>query len=341
MKSNVLVTGGLGYIGSHTVVAIMEAGYEVVILDSLANSSVDVLDRIERIVGQRPLFTQLDICDLKGLQTFFESEAGAGIATVIHFAAYKNVGESVDDPAKYYNNNLDSLDNILAEMVEQKIPSLVYSSSCSVYGNPEIVPVTEETPLQRAESPYGDTKKIGEDMIKDSADGDLVMAIALRYFNPIGAHPSNEIGEFPTQFMDNLIPALMSTALGGKEQFSVYGNTYNTPDGTCVRDYIDIVDLARAHVSAVERLGENDTNSRFEVFNLGTGKGVSVLEMIKMVEKVTGQEINYKIEEARQGDVEAVYADPALANDKLGWTAKRSLEDMMGTSWAWSNVIGN
>ncbi|MBL4753502.1 MAG: UDP-glucose 4-epimerase GalE [Flavobacteriales bacterium] len=339
MQSSVLITGGLGYIGSHTVVAMMEAGYEVVVIDSLANSRLEVLERIGRIVGRQPKFKELDLCDQEGVEAFFESADGANISAVIHFAAYKNVGESVANPLKYYNNNIGSLVNTLSSMNAQAIPYFVFSSSCSVYGNAAVIPVTETTPLQPAESPYGNTKKIGEEIIADAVKGTTVQAISLRYFNPIGAHSSNEIGEFPSTHMDNLIPALMSTARGDRSHFSVYGNDYNTADGSCVRDYIDIMDLAAAHVKAVERLLKKKNQDSYEVFNLGTGKGVSVLEMIAAAEQVTGTSITYEVQPRREGDVEAIYADPQLANEQLEWAADRSLENMMATAWAWSGAL--
>ncbi len=341
MKDKILINGGLGYIGSHTVVEMMEADYEVVIIDSLSNSRIEVVDLIGSIVGHKPSFTQLDLCDEQALNSFFQSGSGRDVKAIIHFAAHKNVGESVTNPLKYYNNNLGSLINTLTAMQDFNIPALVYSSSCSVYGNPKVIPVTEETPLQRAESPYGNTKKMGEEIIEDTVRTSQVKAISLRYFNPIGAHPSNAIGEFPSEFADNVMPALMATVRGHKEQFSVYGNGYNTADGTCIRDYIDVVDLAKAHVRAVDRICSGNNESSYEVFNLGTGKGASVMEMIQMVEKVTGKKLKYEIEPARNGDVEAVYANPALANDKLNWKAERTLEDMIKTSWEWSNTLQN
>ena len=320
MKDKILINGGLGYIGSHTVVEMMEADYEVVIIDSLSNSSIEVVDLIGSIVGHKPSFTQLDLCDEQALNSFFQSGSGRDVKAIIHFAAHKNVGESVTNPLKYYNNNLGSLINTLTAMQDFNIPALVYSSSCSVYGNPKVIPVTEETPLQRAESPYGNTKKMGEEIIEDTVRTSQVKAISLRYFNPIGAHPSNAIGEFPSEFADNVMPALMATV-------------------TCIRDYIDVVDLAKAHVRAVDRICSGNNESSYEVFNLGTGKGASVMEMIQMVEKVTGKKLKYEIEPARKGDVEAVYANPALANDKLNWKAERTLEDMIKTSWEWSNTL--
>ena len=339
MKAKILINGGLGYIGSHTVVEMMAADYEVVIIDNLSNSRMEVLDRIESIAGRKPGFAQLDLCNQEGLNSFFQSEDGQEITAIIHFAAHKNVGESVESPLKYYNNNLGSLINTLTAMQDFDVPALVYSSSCSVYGNAETIPVTEKTPLQRAESPYGNTKKMGEEIIEDTVLASEVKAISLRYFNPIGAHPSNIIGEFPSEFADNVMPALMATVRGHKEKFSVYGNGYNTADGTCIRDYIDVVDLAKAHVRAVDRICSGNHQSSYEVFNLGTGTGASVMEMIQMVEKVTGKKLKYEIEPARKGDVEAVYANPALANDKLNWKAERTLEDTIKTSWDWSNTL--
>ena len=339
MKSTVLITGGLGYIGSHTVVEMMQAGYNVVIIDSLANSRLEVLNRIETIVGEKPHFVHMDLCDKSGLTDFFNSDIGKNVRAVIHFAAYKNVGESVANPLKYYHNNLNSLINTVGCMVEHDVQYMVYSSSCSVYGNPETVQVTEETPLQPAASPYGNTKEIGEEIIEDTVRGGKIQAVSLRYFNPIGAHPSNAIGEFPTEFMDNLIPALTGTARGTKSCFFVYGDDYNTPDGTCIRDYIDITDLAKAHVKALDLLFSGEHKQTHQVFNLGTGKGVSVMEMIEMIQRVSGLKLAYEVKPRREGDVEAVYANSDLANKKLGWRAARSLEDMISTSWAWSGEI--
>jgi len=317
----------------------MEAGHSVVIIDNLANSRLEVLDRIERIVGARPDFKQLDLCDEPALDNFFRSDIGQGIDAVIHFAAYKNIGESVSNPLKYYANNLGSLINTIGRMSTSGIPALVYSSSCSVYGNPESIPVTESSPLQAAESPYASTKRIGEEIVADSVKSGGIKAISLRYFNPIGAHPSNEIGELPTEYMDNIMPALMSTARGTAQQFSVYGNDYETPDGSCVRDYIDVNDLANAHVKAVDRLTDEKVESVYEVYNLGTGVGVSVMEMISMTEKVTGLTLPFEVKPRREGDVEAVFADPKLANEKLEWKTERSLEDMIKTAWAWSGAL--
>ena len=335
----VLITGGLGYIGSHTVVEMIEAGYEVVIIDSLANSELGVLDNIADIVGEKVDFMQLNLCDEPALNDFFNFAMAGNISAVIHFAAYKNVGESVANPLKYYDNNLNSLINTLAAMNRHAIPNLVYSSSCSVYGNPETIPVTEASPLQSAESPYANTKKIGEEIIQNSIKGQDMCAISLRYFNPIGAHPSNAIGEGSTEFADNLMPALTATVRGGQSQFSTYGDDYDTPDGTCVRDYIDVTDIAKAHVKAISRLLGKENEQGYEVFNLGTGKGASVMEMIKMVEKVSGVDLPYIVKPRREGDVEAVYADPGLANKKLGWKSERSLEETVATAWAWSGVL--
>lgn len=308
-------------------------------VDSLVNSKLEVLNKIESITGVKPHFVQLDLCDKVALEDFLKTPQGLDVGSVIHFAAYKNVGESVSDPLKYYHNNIESLVNTLSLMAEFSIPHLVYSSSCSVYGNPDTSPVTEESTLKPAASPYGNTKKIGEDIIKDLVGTGTIEAIALRYFNPIGAHPSIEIGEYPTEFTDNLMPALTATVRGEREYFSVYGNDYPTGDGTCVRDYIDITDLAKAHVKAVARLINGSNEEEYEVFNLGTGQGVSVMEMIKMVEKVSGQPLRYEIKPRRAGDVEAIYANPDLANKRLNWHAQRSLEEMITTSWEWSGKM--
>jgi len=334
-----LVTGGLGYIGSHTVVELQQNGYEVVIIDNLSNSRIEVLDAITRITGTKPAFELIDLCDESLLSGFFESEGSIGIGTVIHFAAFKNVGESVQDPQKYYRNNLVSLLNLLNCMRTNEVEELVFSSSCSVYGNPDKVPVTEKTPLQDAVSPYGNTKKISEDIIRDFATSKEIKAIALRYFNPIGAHPSAEIGELPSDSADNIMPALTKNAIGQLKELNIYGGDYNTSDGTCVRDYIEITDLARAHLKALEKLESGNNMGTYEVYNLGTGRGVSVLEIVNTFEKVSGAKLNYKIVDRREGDVEMVYADPSLANKELGWSAENNLDTMIETALAWQKRI--
>lgn len=335
MKNKILVTGGLGYIGSHTVVELQQHGYEVVVLDNLSNSRIEVLDAITKITGTKPGFELIDLCDEALLSGFFESEGAREISAVIHFAAVKNVGESVQNPQKYYRNNLASLLNLLNCMRTNKVRNLVFSSSCSVYGNPDIVPVTETTPLQEAASPYGNTKKISEDIIRDFARAKEIRAISLRYFNPIGAHPSAEIGELPSEFSDNIMPALTKNATGQLKELHIYGGDYNTSDGTCVRDYIEITDLAKAHLKALERLGNGNNMGTYKVYNLGTGRGVSVLEIVKSFEKVSGVKLNYKIVDRREGDVEMVYADPSLANKELGWSAENDLDTMIATALAW------
>ncbi len=335
MKNKVLVTGGLGYIGSHTVVELQQNDYDVVILDNLSNSKIEVLDAIAKITGTKPDFELIDLCDESLLSGFFESGGAKAIGAVIHFAAFKNVGESVQDPQKYYRNNLLSLLNLLNCMRANEVRDLVFSSSCSVYGNPDKVPVTETTPLQEAASPYGNTKKISEDIIRDFARSKEISAIALRYFNPIGAHPSAEIGELPSEHSDNIMPALTKNATGQLKELNIYGGDYNTSDGTCVRDYIEITDLAKAHLKALKRLGNSNNMGTYEVYNLGTGLGVSVLEIVNSFERVSGAKLNYKIVDRREGDVEIVYADPSLANKELGWSAENNLDTMIATALAW------
>jgi len=331
----VLVTGGLGYIGSHTTVALIEAGFDVVVVDSLANSSVEVLDRIQTITGVMPPFEKIDLCDKDHFKQFLGSDIGNGISSVIHFAAFKNVGESVANPTKYYDNNVGSMSNLLELAPDFGILQLVFSSSCSVYGDPDEVPVTEASPIKEASSPYGDTKIICEKMLQDASDANKINCICLRYFNPIGAHPSGNLGEIPGEFADNIMPALTKTAMGTHQEMKIYGGDYDTEDGTCVRDYIEIMDLANAHLNALRRLDADENTSKFEIFNLGTGKGVSVLEIIQTFEEVTGKKIPYSIVEKRPGDVEEVYADPTLANDELKWKAQKNLRDMIQTAWEW------
>jgi len=338
MKTKILVTGGTGYIGSHTAVELIEDGYDVVIIDNLFNSEAEVIDRIYQITGIKPAFSVFDICDTEKLNLFFQDQTE--IAGIIHFAAYKAVGESVNKPLEYYRNNLLSLINLLEAMKRYGIPHFVFSSSCTVYGQPEKLPVSEAAPIQPAVSPYGNTKQVGEEIIRDTAAADeKIKAISLRYFNPIGAHPSALIGELPMGVPENLVPFITQTAYGLREELKVFGNDYNTPDGSCIRDYLHVVDLAKAHVTAVKRLIENKNKSNYEVYNLGTGKGVSVLEAIRSFERVTGIKLKYKITGRRAGDIEKIWADPSLANRELGWRAVSSLDESMRTAWEWEKYI--
>ncbi len=338
MKNKILVTGGTGYIGSHTTVELINSGYEVVIVDNLSNSREDVLDGIENISGTKPIFENFDLCDFNVLDKFFQKHQD--IKAIIHFAASKAVGESVEKPLLYYRNNLQSLTNILELMEKYNIPNIAFSSSCTVYGQPKKLPVTEQSPILPAESPYGNTKQINEEIIRDTLKAnDNLNAILLRYFNPVGAHESTEIGELPLGIPANLIPFITQTAAGLRNELSVFGNDYDTIDGTAVRDYIHVVDLAKAHVVAVERMLNKNQKSNFEVFNLGTGNGYSVLEVIKAFEKSTGTKLNYKIVERRAGDIEKVWADTTYANNELGWKAKLDLESMMSSAWKWQQVL--
>jgi UDP-glucose 4-epimerase len=340
MKKKILVTGGTGYIGSHTAVELIEKGFEVVIVDNLYNSEAEVADRIERITGVKPALEVFDLCDSQKLDAFFQKHND--ISAIIHFAAYKAVGESVNKPLQYYRNNLLSLVNLLDAMKKYGLQSFVFSSSCTVYGQPEKLPVTEDAPLQPATSPYGNTKQVGEMILKDTTFSDQdIKAIALRYFNPIGAHPSALIGELPRGVPENLVPYITQTAIGLREELKVFGNDYDTPDGSCIRDYLHVVDLAKAHVIAVERLLAGKNRKNFEVFNLGTGTGVSVLDAIKSFERVSGVKLNYRIVGRRQGDIEKIWADPAFANKELGWKTLSSLDDAMKTAWDWEKKIRN
>lgn len=334
MKSKILVTGGAGYIGSHTAVELQNAGYEVIIIDDLSNSTADSIDGIERITGKKPIFEKLDCNDLEGLKRLFEKYVG--IQGIIHFAASKAVGESVQKPLLYYRNNLNSLINLLDLMPKYKIPNIVFSSSCTVYGEPDTNPIDESAPIKPAESPYGNTKQINEEIIADVIRAGLPLkSIILRYFNPVGAHPTAEIGELPNGVPQNLVPYITQTAIGVREQLSIFGDDYNTPDGSCIRDFINVVDLAKAHVVAIDRMIENKSNDKVEIFNLGTGNGVSVLELVKTFEKVTDKKLNYKIVGRRQGDIEKIWADPVKANTILGWKAKENIEDTMLSAWNW------
>ncbi len=328
----VIITGGTGYIGSHTVVKFQEAGYDVVVIDNLYNSKIDVLDGIESITNKRPIFYKADVTNEDAIDKIFLEHNNA--VAIVHFAAFKAVGESVEKPLMYYENNVQGLVNILAKMQKYKVSNMVFSSSCTVYGQPEKLPVTEESPVVKPESPYGNTKKINEEVLNDfiMSTKDF-KAISLRYFNPIGAHSSAKIGELPIGVPNNLLPYITQTAIKIREELSVFGNDYNTPDGTAIRDYIDVNDLAKAHVVAVERLLGN--SDKYEVYNIGTGKGRSVMEIIKAFEKSTGEKLKYKIVDRRLGDVEQVWADTTKANKVLGWKAETSLEDTVKSAWEW------
>jgi len=329
----VLVTGGTGYIGSHTVVELQQQGFEVVIVDNLYNSKKEVAENIGKITGIVPELEIFDLCDEMKTKNFFNRHND--IVAVIHFAAYKAVGESVQKPLKYYRNNIQSSVNLLQGMTAHSISNLVFSSSCTVYGQPDELPVTEKAPLKQAESPYGNTKKIMEDVIRDTTKATDLKAILLRYFNPIGAHESAFIGESPTGIPDNLVPFITQTATGRREFLCVFGDDYKTPDGTPIRDYIHVVDLAKAHVVALKRMLEGKRKLDCEVFNLGTGIGYSVLDVIKSFEKVSELKLNYKIVDRRSGDIERVWSDTTFANKELGWKAEKSLDEMMATAWAW------
>lgn len=334
----VFVTGGTGYIGSHTVVELQQNGFEVVIADNLCNSNIKVLDGIEQITGIRPEFEQIDLADAAKVQDFFSRHQD--IVAVIHFAALKAVGESVQKPLEYYRNNLNSLMNVIASMRVFGVKNLVFSSSCTVYGQADVLPVTEQTPRKQAESPYGNTKAMCEDIMRDVAKVEKEMnLLALRYFNPIGAHPSACIGELPNGVPNNLIPYLTQTVAGIREQLSVFGDDYNTLDGSAIRDYIDVVDLARAHVVAIRRLLDGKNAANYEYFNIGTGNGVSVLELIHAFERATGEKVNYKIVGRRAGDIEKVWADTTLANNELGWKAIVPIEETLANAWKWQKHL--
>ena len=330
----IFVTGGTGYIGSHTVVELQQSGFDVIIADNLSNSKIESLDGIEKITGIRPEFEQIDLTEADTVRDFFARHRD--IAAVIHFAALKAVGESVQKPLEYYQNNLNSLMNVLSSMKEFGVKNLVFSSSCTVYGQADVLPVTEQTPRKEAESPYGNTKAMCEDILRDLAKVEEDMnLLALRYFNPTGAHPSGLIGELPSGIPNNLIPFLTQTVAGIRKELSVFGDDYNTPDGSAIRDYIDVVDLSKAHVVAISRLLEGKNKSNYEFFNIGTGNGVSVLELISAFEKATGEKVNYKIVGRREGDIEKVWADTSFANNELGWKAVAILEDTLANTWRW------
>jgi len=330
----VLVTGGTGYIGSHTVVELQEAGYEVLIIDNLSRSRKETIDGITEITGVKPAFTQLDLKNRNAVLDYFTTNGN--IDAIIHFAAYKAVGESVEKPLLYYQNNLLGLINLLEGMQQADIHNIVFSSSCTVYGQPDSLPVTEQAPIKNAESPYGNTKQISEEILQDIVKtGVGISAIALRYFNPIGAHESSKIGELPLGVPDNLVPYVTQTAYGLRKELRVFGSDYNTPDGSAVRDYIHVMDLAQAHVVAIDRLLNARNKKPYEYFNLGTGQGSTVLEVIRTFEEVTGVKLNYAITARRQGDVEQVWADTKFANEELGWTARRTLGEALASAWNW------
>ena len=334
----ILVTGGTGYIGSHTTVELQNAGLEVIIVDNLSNSSIKVLDGIEKISGIRPAFEQFDLIDEVKAEAFFTKYPN--IEAIIHFAASKAVGESVEKPLLYYRNNLVSLINLLECQLKFGIPNIVFSSSCTVYGQPDKLPVTENTPRKDAESPYGNTKRVNEDILHDTITANpQLKGIALRYFNPVGAHPSALIGELPIGVPANLVPFITQSAAGLRGELKVYGDDYDTTDGSAVRDYINVVDLAKAHVVAVKRLLENKNKIRYEIFNLGTGNGVSVLEAVHAFEKATGMKLNFKIVGRRTGDIEKIWADTTLANEELGWKAEKGLEETMLSAWLWEKRV--
>jgi UDP-glucose 4-epimerase len=338
MKKRILVTGGAGYIGSHTVVELQNAGYDVVIIDDLSNSTADSIDGVERITGVRPAFEKLDCNDEAGLRKAFEKYSP--ISGIIHFAASKAVGESVEKPLLYYKNNLVSLINLLELMPQFDVKGIVFSSSCTVYGEPDSNPIDESAPIKPAASPYGNTKQINEEIIQDFVhSGANIKSIILRYFNPIGAHPTAEIGELPNGVPQNLVPFITQTGMGIRKELSVFGDDYDTPDGSCIRDFINVVDLAKAHVVAMDRMLQDKSNDKVEIFNLGTGNGVSVLELIHIFEKVSGVKLNYKIVGRRAGDIIKIWAEPSKANNVLGWKAKETIEDTVASAWKWQQKL--
>lgn len=333
----ILVTGGLGFIGSHTVVELQNEGYEVLIIDNLSNSSITVLDKITDITGIKPLYFNIDLRDKAAVKNFFTTNPIDGI---IHFAASKAVGESVEKPLHYYENNIGTLVYILQELKANNLNNFIFSSSCTVYGQADELPITENAPVKKAESPYGNTKQIGEEIIQETCKVvPTLKAIALRYFNPVGAHESVEIGELPIGVPQNLVPFITQTAIGLREELSVFGDDYPTPDGTCIRDYIHVVDLAKAHVVALGRLLKGENKTSYETFNLGTGKGSSVLEVVQSFERVSGKKLNYKIVGRREGDIISAYADTNKANNDLGWKTKLSLDDAMRSAWKWEQKV--
>jgi UDP-glucose 4-epimerase len=336
--AKILVTGGLGYIGSHTVVELLNEGFEVIIVDNLSNSEITVLAGIEAITGKKPVFENCDVCNTEALSKCFKTHVA--IDAVIHFAAYKAVGESVQRSLDYYKNNVGGLISLLEVMKEYNTKYLVFSSSCTVYGQPDVLPVTELSPIKKAESPYGNTKQICEDIIRDAIISDSSFsANLLRYFNPIGAHPSALIGELPKGIPNNLLPFITQTAIGIRKELQVFGNDYNTPDGSCIRDYIYVVDLAKAHVCALKRMMKIAENGNCEVFNIGTGKGISVLELLHEFMQANNVNVPYKIVGRRAGDVEQVWADTSRANEVLGWHAQTPLVEVLQSAWRWEQKI--
>lgn len=335
----ILVTGGTGYIGSHTTVELIQKGHEVVIVDALFNSRAEAIDAIETVTGRRPEFEQFDLTDNTKVDDFFSRHAD--IKGVIHFAAHKAVGESVEQPLRYYRNNLVSLMNILEAMRRHNVPNIVFSSSCTVYGEPDAgnLPISEKAPIKKAECPYGNTKQIAEEILEDSVNAYKTLnVIALRYFNPVGAHESAQLGELPFGVPNNLMPYITQTGYGIRQCLKVFGNDYDTPDGTPIRDYIHVMDLAKAHVAAVERMANGKMKKQFEVFNVGTGKGYSVLEAIHSFEKASGKPLNYEIVGRRAGDIVKIWADPSFTNNELGWKAERSIDEMTKSAWEWEKA---
>ncbi len=333
-KGKILVTGGTGYIGSHTTVELIEQGYEVLIIDNLSNSESFIIDRIEEITGVRPKFYQFDLLESGKVDTFFDENKD--LKGIIHFAASKAVGESVKKPLLYYRNNLMGMVNLLEGMKMYGIKNIVFSSSCTVYGQPDSLPVDESAPVKPAESPYGYTKQVNENILKDTVAAiEHIQGIALRYFNPIGAHASGLIGELPKGVPANLMPFITQTAYGLRDQLSVFGDSYDTPDGSCIRDYIHVVDLAKAHIVAIERLIECKNSEAYEVFNIGTGNGFSVFEVIKSFEKTTSKKLNYKVAPRRTGDIVQIWADTKIGNEILGWKAEKTLDEMTSSAWEW------
>lgn len=336
----ILVTGGTGFIGSHTTVELLEDGFEVLIADNLSNSYENVIDRIEKITGKRPLFEKTDLSIQENVDKLFDKYSN--IEAIIHFAASKAVGESVEKPLLYYRNNLNSLMNLLDNMKKHKVQNIVFSSSCTVYGEPDELPVNEQSPIKPATSPYGNTKQIAEEILSDTSNVNPEQnIIALRYFNPIGAHPSALIGELPLGIPNNLIPFITQTAYGLRDEIKVFGNNFNTPDGYGIRDYIDVVDLSKAHVIAIKRVLNKKNKKNFEIFNLGTGTGSSVYEVICAFEKASGEKLKYKVVDRRAGDIEKVYADTSFANDELGWKAEKTLEESLKSAWDWEKYYRN
>lgn len=337
MAKKILVTGGTGFIGSHTVVELQQAGYDVIIIDNLSNSYEWVVDSIEEITKIRPEFYNIDLCNKEALSKFFV--LNSDIAGIIHFAAFKAVGESVLNPMKYYRNNIVSLINLLECVEKSAIDNIVFSSSCTVYGQPDTLPVCEDTPFKTPYSPYGYTKQVSEKILQDFSQAASKKLISLRYFNPIGAHKSALIGELPIGIPNNLVPYITQTAIGKREQLSIWGNDYETPDGTCIRDYIHVVDLAKAHITALRRMMDSKNKEKYEVFNIGTGNGFSVLDVVKSFERVSGLKLKYKFAPRRDGDIVRIWADTTLANTELGWHTELDIDQMTLSAWNWERRI--